>query len=311
MKEQLSVIKQIIKDMDLPYLRISLIDICNAKCAFCHNEGQNKNNISKGLDSEELFYIADFFKTDFSRVIFTGGEPLLSPLLYESIRIFKSFSYNTGLVTNGILLDENIQKKLKEAGLDRINISINSLEKIQYETFYKVDRLDSILKNIETLPRYIFPSNIKINFIINKFTDFDSETEKFSLLSKEKGFIISALFDIEEKNSNDFTQKLKRKLHQLYGNPREEIINKDKRKKYLLYYENSCVWEFDDFRTIENSFALKDNLVCQRCPIKDNCQEGAYALRLHFNGTFRPCLKRNDNILNIKTNNHEEGIDYV
>jgi hypothetical protein len=86
--------------------------------------------------------------------------------------------------------------------------------------------------------------------------------EKFSLLSREKGFIISALFDINEKNANYLTQKLREKLSQLYGNPKKtETINKDKRIKYLLYYENGCVWEFDDFRTTENSFALKKIIV--------------------------------------------------
>jgi cyclic pyranopterin phosphate synthase len=299
--EQLSIVKRIVKEMELPYLRVSLIDTCNAKCAFCHNEGQlKKTNIYKEFDSEEISYVADFFKTDFSRVIFTGGEPLLSSSLYESIKIFKSFDYNIGLTTNGILLDENRQKELKEAGLDTINISINSLEKTQYKAFYKIDGLDSVLDNMETLSNYISPTNVKINFIVSKLTDFDSEVEKFSLMSKEKGFIISVLFDIEEKNTENLTQKLKEKLFQLYGNPQEKVINKDKRTKYILYYKNNCVWELDDFRTTENSFALKNNSVCQKCSFKDSCQEGAYALRLYFDGTFRPCLKRNDNKLEAR-----------
>jgi len=298
--EQLSIVKRIVREMELPYLRISLIDTCNAKCTFCHNEGQGKTNISKGLDSEELSYIADFFKEDFSRVVFTGGEPLLSLSLYESIKIFKSFDYNIGLTTNGISLYENKQKELIEAGLDTINISINSLEKTQYKTFYKVDELDSILENMETLSKYISPTNIKINFIVSKLTNFDSEVEKFSLLSKEKGFIISVLFDIREKSTNYLTQKLKEKLFQLYENPQEKVIIKDKRTKYHLYYKNGCVWELDDFRTTENSISLKNNPVCQKCSFNDYCQEGAYALRLYFDGTFKPCLIRNDNVLNIK-----------
>jgi len=303
LKEQLSILKQKINDMELPYLRISLTNTCNADCAFCHNEGQVDNDVStEKLNNEELSLIADFFKANFSRVIFTGGEPLLSPFLYDAIKIYKSFGYNVGLTTNGIRLDEITQKKLMDVGLDTINISINSLEKAQYEAFFKVDKLDLVLKNLESLPKYFSSKNIKLNFVVTELTDFSSEVEGFSVLSKQKGFVVSVLFDLKETDTSGFTKTLKEKLFQLYGYPKEEQIIKDKRVTYLLVYKNGGIWEFDDYRTNENKFNLKNNSVCRVCTLKDDCQEGAYALRLYFDGTFRLCLRKNDNTLSIRCN---------
>jgi len=309
LKEQLTILKQMVNDMELPYLRVSLTDTCNARCAFCHNEGQEKTADSsekiEELGNDEHSFIADFFKANFSRVVFTGGEPLRSTFIYDAVKIYKSFGYNIGLTTNGILLDENTQKKLASAGLDTVNISINSLEKKQYEAFYGVDKLDSVLENMESLPKYISPKNLKLNFVVTKLTDFNSDVERFSLLSKRKGFIVSVLFDIKETDTTCLTKKLKEKLFQLYGHPKEETFNKDKRIKHLFVYKNDALWEFDDYRTYENQFSLKNNSVCRECVLKDDCQEGAYALRLYSDGTFRLCLGRKDNALNIICKKHK------
>jgi cyclic pyranopterin phosphate synthase len=303
LKKQLCVVKQTIEDMRLPYLRISLTAKCNAKCEFCHNEGQKTGGSSNQVNHQEITAMADYFKDVFNRVVFTGGEPLLSlELLCDYIKPFKKFGYNVGLTTNGILLSEEYQKTLHDVGLDTINISMNSLEKTKYESFYSVDGLGSILKNFETLTKYFpSPQSIKINFIVTKATNLNSEIQKFSSLSIQKGFIISIIYDINEKNSLEITNRIQEKLSEIYGTPRKKTMEEYKRRKYYLSYKSGAVWEFDDYRTGETSLSLKDNKICNKCPkeYKDKCREGAYALRLYLDGTLRPCLGRDDNLLKL------------
>jgi cyclic pyranopterin phosphate synthase len=301
---------QLIKDiqnMELPYLRISLTDICNAKCAFCHNEGQRKRNddsISLQKYSEIAKLFAPYFITPLY-VVFTGGEPLLSDNLCEVIKVFKSCNYKVGLTTNGISLDENKQKLLLEAGLDTIHISLNSLDREKYRDFYKVDKFFVVKDNLKTLDRYFKYPNKKINWIVTEKIDFEEEIPILCKFSNEFRFIISPIFDIEldERKVLQLLDKLKTELDILYGKPNVlKAIEHKRHKEYLEFDNGNIVWEFDNLRTVENSFSLKNNSYCKDCPenIKKTCYEGAYALRLSARGTFRLCLKREDN--NFKIN---------
>jgi len=304
--ERLSIIKREIKNMELPYLRVSLTDTCNANCVFCHNEGQRKRNndsISLQKYSEVAKLFAPFF-TSPPYVVLTGGEPLLADNLYEVIKVFKSRNYKVGLTTNGIALDESKQKLLIDTGLDTINISLNSLNEEKYKDFYRVDKLSVVKDNLKTLDKYFKYPNKKINWIVTKEIDFDEEIPNLCELSKDFKFIISPLFDInlEEKEALQLLDKLKIKLEILYGKPNIRKITEHKRHKEYSEFDNGdIVWEFDNLRTIENSFSLKNNNYCKDCPedIKKTCYEGAYALRLSAKGTFRPCLNREDNSFKI------------
>lgn len=292
---------KVVQDMELPYLRVSLSNKCNAKCAFCHNEGQRKES-NNNISLQEYGDVAKFFASCFTRVVFTGGEPLLAPNLYEVIKVFKSYNYNVGLTTNSILLNENRQNLLFEAGLDTINISLNSLNQEKYHNFYGVDNLSVLRKNIETLDKYFKYPHKKINWIITNDTDIDEEIPNLCTLSHEFKFIISPIFDIEldKVKIKWLLNKLREKLY-LYGKPDIQEKVEYKRHREYLKFSNESIWEFDNLRTEENNFSLKNNNFCKDCPEdkKKICYEGAYALRLSANGTFIPCLKRTDNNFNI------------
>lgn len=304
--ERLSCIKRDIKNMELPYLRISLTDNCNAKCAFCHNEGQrkrNNDNISLQKYSEVAILFAPFF-TSPPYVVLTGGEPLLADNLYEVIKVFKSCNYRVGLTTNGIALDENKQKLLIDTGLDTINISLNSLNEGKYRDFYNVDELSAVKNNLKTLDKYFKYPNKKTNWIVTKEVDYDEEIANLCKLSKEFKFIISPIFDIQLEADKvlKLLDELKTKLETLFGKPYIRKTTEHKRHKEYLEFDNGdIVWEFDNLQTEENNFSLKNNNYCKNCPkdTKKTCYEGAYALRLSAKGTFRPCLKREDNSFKI------------
>lgn len=293
---------KIIQDMELPYLRISLSSQCNAECVYCHNEGQRERS-NNNISLKKYIEVAKLFASYFTRVVFTGGEPLLASNLFEVIKIFKSYDYKVGLTTNGILLDEKKQKSLFDVGLDTINISLNSLDKEKYSRFYKVDKFSILKGNLEILNKYFNYPNKKINWIVTDETNFDDEIPNLSKLSKTSLFIISPIFDIEFDNEKvmSLLNILKEKLYCLYGKPVIKEKNEYKRQKEYFEFYNKNIWEFDNLQTEKNSFSLKNNNFCKNCleDKKNNCYEGAYALRISASGIFRPCLKRTDNNFTI------------
>lgn len=115
------------------YLRISLIDRCNFRCQYCMPEGAELDYILNQqllTDSELLTLIQEvFIPVGFKRFRLTGGEPLLRPRVVELVRAIASFpeTQDLSMTTNAFLLAPMAQN-LYDAGLRRINISLDSLD---------------------------------------------------------------------------------------------------------------------------------------------------------------------------------------
>ncbi len=115
------------------YLRISLIDRCNFRCQYCMPEGTELDYIFKQnlLTDEELLTLITevFIPVGFTRFRLTGGEPLLRPRVVELVRNIASLpeTQDMSMTTNGFLLAP-IAQSLYDAGLKRINISLDSLD---------------------------------------------------------------------------------------------------------------------------------------------------------------------------------------
>ncbi len=115
------------------YLRISLIDRCNFRCQYCMPEGAELDYILKQqllTDKELLTLIKEvFIPVGFTRFRLTGGEPLLRPHVVHLVEEIASLpqTQDLSMTTNGFLLAP-IAQSLYDAGLRRINISLDSLE---------------------------------------------------------------------------------------------------------------------------------------------------------------------------------------
>lgn len=122
------------------YLRISLIDRCNFRCQYCMPEGEELNYLLKQdlLTQQEIITLLQevFIPLGFRKFRLTGGEPLLRPDIVEIVRNIASFpeTQDISMTTNGYLL-ANLAQDLYNAGLKRINISLDSLSA---ETFDKI-----------------------------------------------------------------------------------------------------------------------------------------------------------------------------
>ena len=152
-----------------PYIRLSITDVCNYRCTYCLPQGYKKNpgDMRSFMSGEEISRLAKALsELGVCKIRLTGGEPTVRK---DFFNILKDMKLNSNIpkvtmTTNGYQLDK-IAEQLHEAGLDGINISIDSLNR---ETFKKLtghDRLLEILEGIKILQKLDFKS-IKVNAVL-------------------------------------------------------------------------------------------------------------------------------------------------
>ena len=166
-----------------PYIRLSITDVCNFKCTYCLPDGYKKTpgDTRSFMSAEEISRLTKALsQLGVCKIRLTGGEPTVRKDFFNILKDMKQNSNipKVTMTTNGYRLDK-IAKQLHEAGLDGINISIDSLNR---ETFKKLtghDRLNEILEGIKILQKLGF-KNIKINAVLLKgINDTREEFEKF------------------------------------------------------------------------------------------------------------------------------------
>ena len=162
-----------------PYIRLSISDVCNFKCGYCLPDGYkiNKSDNRKFIEKEEIGRLAKALsELGVSKIRLTGGEPTIRKDFFDIVGIIKKNSgiKKTVITTNGYKLDQ-IAHKIKNSGLDGINISIDSLNSKIFKKITGHDRLGEILKGIEKLLKFNF-KNIKINAVLLKGIN-DSEED--------------------------------------------------------------------------------------------------------------------------------------
>ena len=130
-------------DRHIDYLRISVTDRCNLRCRYCMpEEGVPLISHQDVLSYEEILRIVRVFGSEgISKIRLTGGEPLIRKGIVDFISRLSHIETvkDLSLTTNGILL-KDLARDLKEAGLKRINISLDSLRK---ERFFQITRKDA------------------------------------------------------------------------------------------------------------------------------------------------------------------------
>lgn len=150
------------------YLRISLTDRCNLRCIYCMPQsGIEKFSHEDILSLEETFQVAKaFVQLGIDKIRFTGGEPLVRKGLVGLIKKVSQLDgvRDLAMTTNGLLLKE-YAGDLKEAGLNRVNISLDTLNEEKYRTITRGGQLSKVLEGIEEAKR-LGLTPIKINTVL-------------------------------------------------------------------------------------------------------------------------------------------------
>ncbi|HZC73986.1 MAG TPA: GTP 3',8-cyclase MoaA [Jatrophihabitans sp.] len=149
-------------------LRISLTDLCSLRCTYCMPaEGLPWLAKAQRLTDDEFERLAALFVGLGVRSIrLTGGEPLVHPTLPEVVARLAALEPRPelSLTTNGITLDR-AARKLADAGLDRINVSVDTLDREHFKQLTRRDRLDDVLAGVAAAADTGL-SPIKINSVL-------------------------------------------------------------------------------------------------------------------------------------------------
>src|SRR6185312_10386963 len=172
-------------------MRISVTDRCNFRCVYCMpEEGMQWLKRQTLLSFDEIERLARIgTELGIEEVRLTGGEPTLRPDLPELVaRLSRLPLRSLSLTTNGFLL-RKLAGPLAEAGLKRINVSLDTL---QHDRFHQIARrhgLDEVLAGLEELERHPSISPIKVNVVaMRDFTE--TEVVAFAQLARRKPYNI-------------------------------------------------------------------------------------------------------------------------
>jgi cyclic pyranopterin phosphate synthase len=169
-------------------LRVSLTDRCNFRCFYCLPHGEPPiAPKAQMLSYEEIDYVCEIFVSlGIEKIRLTGGEPMLrrdiETIIRKLSRLKSSGLQDLALTTNGYYLPDRAQG-LKDAGLDRITISLDSLKRDIFKRMTGVDVLDKVLAGIAAA-KAAGLEPIKINAVIVRGHNED-EVADFAAFARE------------------------------------------------------------------------------------------------------------------------------
>ncbi|MCX6676805.1 MAG: GTP 3',8-cyclase MoaA [Methanothrix sp.] len=257
-------------------LRIALTPRCNLNCIYCHHEGEAKPNGE--ISDEMVVSVARAAALLGVRSLkFTGGEPLLRRDLSGLLRQMPQ-DLDISLTTNGIFLAEQAGP-LAKAGLDRVNVSLDSLRPQTYRaiTGGREGDLEKVLAGIDAA-RAAGLAPIKLNVVVLK----ENEAEISDLIDfcREKGLILQLieLLDLRHMGISGDIDAIERSLAARADHVRVREMHR--RKKYFL-----------DGAEVEVVRPMDNTEFCANCT----------RLRVTSDGKIKPCLLRSDNLVEIGT----------
>ena len=133
------------------YLRLSITDVCNFSCNYCLPDGYQCTDKTEPLTVDEIRQLAaTFAKLGTRKIRITGGEPSVRRDLPEIIRVVANTPgiNEVAITTNGYRLPEFLPAWI-DAGLTKLNVSIDSLDPRQFQAITGHDRLQDLLKGLE------------------------------------------------------------------------------------------------------------------------------------------------------------------
>ncbi len=276
-------------------LRIQVNASCNFKCFFCHMEGTDENAVTLSPEEiEKAVMVAA--KNGVNRVKFTGGEPLLRKDLEEIIaRTRKHIEGDISLTTNAYFLKQRI-KGLRDAGLNRINISMHSIEGDKFVDITKVDAISIVEEGIDAaLDSGLSP--VKVNFVVLKGIN-ETQVDSMIDFTASKGAILQ-LIEYETDRKGEAVESFKKYHYDL-----RLIENRLAKVAESVDYNSLHHRERMHLMTKNGKPAIVEFVRPQRN--SDFCNH-CTRLRITSKGEFQTCLNRSDQMFSFRGKD-ESGI---
>lgn len=277
---------------EINYLRISVTDLCNLRCRYCMpEEGVIKKFHSEILTLEEIEEVVKVStKVGINKVRLTGGEPLVRKGIVKLVKKISSVPgiNEVTLTTNGILL-KKYARALKEAGLHRVNISLDTLKKDKYEYVTRGGKLSDVIDGIEAAKEAGLKP-LKLNVVLVKgFNDDEIEDFVNLTINNEIDVRFIELMPIGEKGGISEEHFVSNTIV-LDKNPSlKPVESADKSAPAKYYSIDGAKGRVGLINPISSHFCVR----CNR-------------LRLTADGKIIPCLHSNEEI-DVKTTLREKG----
>lgn len=261
----------------IDYLRISVTDRCNLKCLYCMPDGGLRHfSTSSILTTREIIRFAGAaLRHGVSKVRITGGEPLLRGDILELVESIKGLGIkDLSITTNGLMLAE-MAGPLKKAGLDRVNISLDTLKADRYKLLTRGGELVHVWEAIQAAERSGL-SPVKINVVPIRDMN-DDEVVEFARLTMEKDWHIRFIELMPVGQRGKWSSEKRVKKAELIG--KISVLG----KLSILEYRGkgpSRNYRLEGAKGVIGFISPISECFCQWCN----------RLRLTANGRIRPCL---------------------
>ncbi|MCR6515916.1 GTP 3',8-cyclase MoaA [Clostridium sp. LY3-2] len=212
---------------EIDYLRISLTDNCNLRCIYCMPSSNIEFSKEKLTEEEIIKIIKASEKIGIKKIRFTGGEPLVRKDLVKIIKETNSLEgiEDICLTTNGILLLEKLEE-LKENGLTKVNISLDTLNPLKYKKITRGGDINLVLKAIDKCLN--LGIKVKLNVVIIKGLN-DDEIIDLINLTKEKDIDVRFIELMPIGEGNKFTGISNEEIKDLIKNYEYKSLKQDKK----------------------------------------------------------------------------------
>jgi len=259
------------------YLRISLTERCNLRCFYCMPaEGVALSPKEHIMSSSEIITIAKkFVELGVNKIRLTGGEPMVRKDFSEIVEGLSSLPISLAITTNGVLIDQYIDLFTSKK-IEKINISIDTLEKEKFNNITRRDYFDRVMNNIHSLlQKNIIP---KLNVVLikgvndNEIVDFISLTKKWPVTVQFIEYMpfTGNKWDLSKCVS---MQEILEKTDNYFGNKNTIKLIDDTNSTSKNYQINGFSGKFGIVSTVTNPFC-------------DSCNR----IRLTANGRIKNCL---------------------
>lgn len=282
-------------------LRFSLTSRCTLNCIYCHHEGEGREKKDKKEISAELVIaIARVASAHFGirKIKITGGEPLMRTDLAEIVRGMRAFEDDISVTTNGVFLSK-YAADLADAGLDRANVSLDSL---------KEERYDSITRAKNNLPRVIEGiysaidaglTPIKLNMVLLKGINDDEIGDMMRFVREcnkrgDGGAVILQPIELIPTFNPPMAQykadfdKIEDELKSKASKIKTRRLQR--RKKYFV-----------DGVEVEVVHPIDNTEFCANCS----------RLRITSDGQLKACLLRDDNLVPVESADEEHILNQL
>ena len=279
---------------NIDYLRISLCDRCNMRCLYCmKEEGITKFRHEDILPFEKIEMIVKALaKLGIKKVRLTGGEPLLRSDVEKLCVMLKKIEgiKELCLTTNGYLLKDKA-KTLKEAGVDRINISLDSLNKDKYFKITRGADLERVLDAIKEAKKYF---KIKINTVLLKGFN-DGEIDDFIAFAKNNQVDVRFIELMPIGVAKDFKD--------LLLDPEEVLDQNSLLEKTELIEGVAKIYKIKDSSAKIGAISALSHSFCEKCD----------RLRLTSDGYLKTCLfaKKEFDLKGLRENELESALKKI